>query len=360
MAALCISALSFGQFASIGILGSSTPAGWDADLDMTTTDGIVYTYNNLVINVPATDPGVKFRQDDAWTINWGGNAFPAGQAVLNSPNNIPAVNGTYNVTFNLNTLQYSFVATGFNTIAIIGDGVNIELLTTDGITYVLNNISLPEGDYDFYMNGVLIPDAGTSVDGNSYNLSFDAQTGESTFDFVTISMIGDGVVNWTTDVDMDTEDGVNYTLSNFTFAGGGGKFRLNHDWAPGWGSLDFPSGTGSTDGGAPNIPIVAGIYDVDFNRESGEYSFAAVTAGIEDFASASVVVYPNPAQGEWNFNAASIIDGITICDVTGKVVFKSRFNNASVTVNANDFATGMYYATITSAASQKTVKLAKK
>jgi hypothetical protein len=359
--ALCVSALSFGQ--SIGILGGSTEVGWDSDLDMTTTDGVVYTYNNLVINVPANDPGVKFRQDDAWTTNWGGSGFPAGTASLNG-SNIPAVNGTYNVTFNLSTLQYSFVATGFNTIAIIGDGVNIELLTTDGITYVLNNVSLPAGDYDFYMNGVLMPDAGTSVDGNSYNITFNAQTGESTFDFVTISMIGLGVVTedpgWVTDVDMETEDGVNYTLSNHMFPGGEGKFRLNHDWATAWGSSDFPSGTASTAGDAPNLMITAGAYDVTFNRESGEYSFAEVTAGIEDFASASVIVYPNPAQGVWNFNAASVIDGITIYDVTGKVVFASAFNNASVTVNANDFATGMYYATVTSAASQKTVKLAKK
>lgn len=162
----CCLALSHLRSLPISAYWEAQPRrGWTADLDMTTTDGIIYTYDNLVINVPATDAGVKFRQDDAWTVNWGGNAFPAGTASLNGPN-IPAVNGTYNVTFNLNTLQYSFVAAGFNTITLIGDNVNIEFLTTDGVIYTVNNVSIPEGDYSFYLNGVIIPGATISVQDN--------------------------------------------------------------------------------------------------------------------------------------------------------------------------------------------------
>lgn len=360
--AIMFSAVSFAQFANIGIVGSSTPAGWDADLDMTTTDGIVYTYENLVINVPENDPGVKFRQDDAWTVNWGGNGFPSGTASLNG-SNIPAVNGTYNVTFNLNTLQYSFVATGFNVISLIGDGVNIEFLTTDGVIYTADNISLPEGDVSFYMNGVLLPDSTVTISGNTYNATYNAETGESTFDFVTISLIGLGVVTedpgWVTDVDLSTEDGVNYTLSNYTFPGGEGKFRLNHDWSMAWGGTDFPGGTASSAGDAPNLNITAGAYDVTFNRESGEYAFAAVTAGVEDFASASLKVYPNPANSKWNFTSTSAIEGVVIYDVSGKVVHAQKFNNAEAEVNAENLTAGLYYAQVTSAAATTTIKLVK-
>ena len=363
MAALLFSVVTFGQFANIGILGSSTPAGWETDLDMTTTDGVIYTYSGLVINVPASDPGVKFRQDDAWTVNWGGTGFPAGTASLNG-SNIPAVNGTYDVTFNLNTLQYSFVASGFATIALQGDGVNVTLVTVDGINYVANNVSLPGTEVAFYLNGVLVAGSQESPEANSYNITYNAQTGEVNFDFVTISLIGLGVVTedpgWVTDVDMETEDGVNYTLSNYAFPGGEGKFRLNHEWGMAWGSADFPSGTASSAGDAPNLNIVAGSFDVTFNRESGEFNFAAVTNSMANFTAGSFVVYPNPAQDGWNFSGKAIIDSVQITDVTGKVVYTAKANADHITVNAEGFSSGIYFAKLQNGGAVQTIKLIKK
>lgn len=126
-------AMMFAQFPNIGILGGSTTVDWDSDLDMTTTDGVVYTYQNLVIEVPPVgddqpNPGVKFRQDDGWTINWGGSGFPSGAAVSGG-NNIPATNGTYNVTFNLSTLQYNFVPVGveISEVMLNGEGVAVTI-----------------------------------------------------------------------------------------------------------------------------------------------------------------------------------------------------------------------------------------
>jgi hypothetical protein len=58
---------------SIGIIGSATPTGWTADTDMATTDNITYT-----ITMTFTTGEAKFRQDDAWTVNWGSSAFPTG------------------------------------------------------------------------------------------------------------------------------------------------------------------------------------------------------------------------------------------------------------------------------------------
>lgn len=91
---------------------------------------------------------------------------------------------------------------------------------------------------------------------------------------VTISLIGDGVSDWETDVPLSTTDNKNYTLSNYNFIGGGVKFRANNSWSVNWGGTGFPTGTG-VKASNDNIPVVAGKYSVSFNIESGAYSFTS-------------------------------------------------------------------------------------
>jgi hypothetical protein len=351
---LMVSAVSFAQFDNISILGGSTTVGWNSDIDMVTTDGVVYTYNNLVITVPASDPGVKFRKGHDWTVNWGGSGFPAGTASLNG-SNIPAVNGTYNVTFNLSTLQYSFVAAGFDDVTVEG----IHMFTTDGINYSVNNVAL-NGQVTFNVNAVPVP-VSAEVSENNYNVTFNKQTGAYAFNFVVVSLIGEGVADWNTDTDLTTTDGFNYTLRNFTFPGGEAKFRLNHDYNPGWGGTEFPAGTGSTAGDAPNIPITAGTYDVAFNRLTGVYSFSAPTAGTQSFAVTTFTVYPNPSQNSWNFtSSASNITNLQVIDVTGKVIYTAVPNALEASVEASGLTAGIYFARVSSANAVQTIKLIRK
>jgi hypothetical protein len=79
---------------SVGILGSALN-GWFEDIDMQTTDQINYT----LADYSFSNGEAKFRQDDSWDINWGGNTFPTGIGFQDGPN-IPVQEGTYNVTFN--------------------------------------------------------------------------------------------------------------------------------------------------------------------------------------------------------------------------------------------------------------------
>lgn len=373
-------AMMFAQFPNIGVLGGSTSVGWDSDLDMTTTDGVIYTYSNLVVTVPGADPGVKFRQDDAWVVSWGSTGFPAGTATVNGPN-IPAVNGTYNVTFNLTTLQYTFVPVGVEIpeVTLEGEGVAVTFLSTDGVNYSANNITIPATAVSFMIDDTGMGwgssgfPSGTAAEGstipataNAYNITFNLTTKEYSFDFVVISLIGLGIVTedpgWVTDTDLSTTDGVNYTLSNFTFPGGEGKFRLNHSWdTTAWGSPDFPTGTASSEPGGPNLNITAGTYDVAFNRETGVYAFTdPVIAGKEEFTIDGVSVYPNPTQNQWNINAGAIIDQVNIIDVSGKVIFISHVNASETVINAEGFASGIYFAKLTSGNAAKTVKIIKK
>jgi hypothetical protein len=97
------------SYPSIAIVGNSTPQGWPADPQvdthvMTTTDGIHYVINSITL----TSGAVKFRQDNNWTVQWGGDGgFPVGTGLQNGIDiNIPA--GTYSITLNRTTGAYAF------------------------------------------------------------------------------------------------------------------------------------------------------------------------------------------------------------------------------------------------------------
>jgi len=89
--------------------------------------------------------------------------------------------------------------------------------------------------------------------------------------YPSVGIVGDATSGWETDIAMNTTDGITYTISAYTFTSGDAKFRQANGWEINWGSNAFPSGTGTQDG--PNIPVIAGTYNVTFNRNSGAYNF---------------------------------------------------------------------------------------
>ena len=95
---------------TISMIGNTSPSGsWSTDTNLTTSDNITYTLNNVTLTTasnPSAD-GLKFRQDGQWTINWGAASFPSGTGTQGGAN-IQTVAGTYNVTFNRLTGAYNF------------------------------------------------------------------------------------------------------------------------------------------------------------------------------------------------------------------------------------------------------------
>jgi hypothetical protein len=82
--------------------------------------------------------------------------------------------------------------------------------------------------------------------------------------------------NWGVDYFLtDIGNGI-WTANNITLPGGQFKFRLNADWITNWGAISWPSGTATENG--PNIPGIAGTYDVTFNQNTGEYNFTGYQA----------------------------------------------------------------------------------
>lgn len=94
------------NYTTIGLIGDSTPGGWDSDTDMTqsTFDPHIWYLNNVEL----VDGYAKFRAADAWDINWGSNTELSGFGTQGGPD-IPVTAGTYNVWFNDLTGGYMFI-----------------------------------------------------------------------------------------------------------------------------------------------------------------------------------------------------------------------------------------------------------
>ncbi|MEP6646153.1 MAG: T9SS type A sorting domain-containing protein, partial [Saprospiraceae bacterium] len=284
----------FSVASDIGIIGAASPYGWDADVNMyqDTADANHYT---LSLGLVAGD--AKFRQDDAWDINWGATDFPSGVGVQNGPNIPVNPGGTYNIDFNKSTGAYSFTLTSFSTIGIIGSATPggstptpLMSTTTPGgwtLTTILLDGGLQfEGDGVATWGGTDFPSGTAKLDGaeipvtaGRYIINFNSKT--LAYEFIPLEyysvmgIIGSATPGgWDTDTDMalnpNFADSSEWAL-RVILTDGELKFRANHDWAANWGSGDFPIGTGLRDGA--NIPVTAGEYQIYFNSFTGGYGF---------------------------------------------------------------------------------------
>ena len=148
---------------NIGFLGDFNE--WGNDVNMSTTDFITFTLDDYYL--PTT--GLKFRQDDDWANNWGGDTFPTG---FWSSNNIPVTAGFYNISIDIGSTEYIFTPTAPSNqnISLIGDfnswSDDLILTTTDFINYSATNVPLTSGGVKFRRNGNWsVNFGGTTLDG---------------------------------------------------------------------------------------------------------------------------------------------------------------------------------------------------
>jgi hypothetical protein len=375
-----ISAIFLGVTAQaqvVGLVGDFSSWGGSPDVVMNTQDNVNWSVQTTF----AITGGVKFRQDSDWAVNWGDGAFPTGVAVSGGAN-IPVPAGTYDVTFNSSTGDYTFspVATGFDVIGFYGGfngfGANVDMISTDGVQY---------GKLDHFFNapdvlfrntttstvygGTAFP-AGTAVVNGAnipltvgyYNVSFNKSTLAYNFEQVPVGLIGSAIppFDWSVDVPMtSTDGGITHYLYNYTIGDGVAKFRANNSWALNWGGpADFPADTAFVNG--PDIAVAAGTYDtISFNRFTGKFNFGGSVEpglGIKDLEKFNASAYPVPAEDLITFVADAKEFEVIITDLTGKVMMKTTSN----TVNISTFATGTYLYQLRSGNKIGTGKLIKK
>lgn len=183
---------------------------------------------------------------------------------------------------------------------------DIDMATTDNITYRLYNITLTTAtdpsttglkfrqDHDWGTNwGNSNFPSGTAVqNGNNimtqagtYDITFNKTNGTYTFipaAFTPVSIWGPAVDSQNgfsgNGVYMVTTDGITYTLSGFNFSSGTAYFRFYNDNFNTAGSVSFPTGVAVQ--GGPSIQVTDGEWFVTFNKNTGAYSFAYPSVGI--------------------------------------------------------------------------------
>ncbi|MEL1241573.1 SusE domain-containing protein [Flavobacterium flavipallidum] len=88
-------------YPTVGLIGSSrtgTGAGWDEDTDMTPSS---FNPHYWTLTVSLFDGETKFRANNGWDVNWGGDtAFSGFPANGTSGGNIPVAKSKYKVFFN--------------------------------------------------------------------------------------------------------------------------------------------------------------------------------------------------------------------------------------------------------------------
>lgn len=99
--------VSSAPYPTVGILGSSAPTGWDADQDMTASALNPHIWR--LTNVALTAGEAKFRANNSWDVNWGGDTPFSGTATIGG-GNIPVNEaGNYDVFFNDLDGRYLFI-----------------------------------------------------------------------------------------------------------------------------------------------------------------------------------------------------------------------------------------------------------
>lgn len=314
------------QINSVAIVGAGIEAeGWPGQANnpgpvdkyqltrVGTTDE--WTYTGLVM----VGGSVKFRANNSWDAanatppggNWGapltGSAFPIGIGAENSggSKDIPAVAGTYDITFNSVTGNYAFsggapipVVKLFGTATTPPTGILFS--TTDGVEYTAPaNTVLLAGNAQFDVDGTVVGatafPSGTATGvvtdfipvpaGKYTSITYNNGDGKYTFVpapvFNSLAIVGDGAGGWPGDPGvpnpdanvLTTTDGINYVIKNVALTVGGIKFRQNNNWTDtNWTGNAFPFGILQVPGG--NIAVnAAGNYDCFVNVVSGVYRF---------------------------------------------------------------------------------------
>ncbi len=286
---------------AVGIIGSATPKGWSEDTDMTHLgDGVFEIVITLI------DGEVKFRADNAWTVNWGAADFPSGIGKQDGPN-IPVSAGTWRVRFEPGTGAYSFtravtLSSNAKDLYLVGtfnnfEGNKYKFNLVANNTWVLKEIQLKptdqfrfaEGPYlmgrnwgdtdkdgkaDEFGNNIKLSDLPTNKGEAFYSVTFNDRTRVYTVEFVkfpSIGIIGSATPGgWDSETQLTDKGDGSFTLL-IALKDGEAKFRANNSWDTNWGGSDFPKGIGTQNG--PNIPIKAGTYKVTFKPATGEYNF---------------------------------------------------------------------------------------
>ncbi len=313
----------------VSLIGTAV-GGWETANDLMLTKDAKNEHLWTAKGIEIKEGNFKFRLDQKWETSWGkgkdGSDFPKGKTEVNGGNfKVPADKaGLYDVTFNDETGEFEFTKAEKpkTVIGIVGDGANgwgdnddviltqdpkNEHIWTGKITLIGGKSVKFRKDHKWDVNwGAKDFPKGTGTQGGDniaiptdkggeYTVTLNDETGEYNFTLIKgtspkptpqlkkgVSLIGTAVGGWETANDlMLTKDASNehlWTAKGVDMKAGEFKFRLDQAWGTSWGKgkdgSDFPKGKTEVNGGNLKVPAdKAGLYDVTFNDETGEFNF---------------------------------------------------------------------------------------
>lgn len=316
-------------YPTVGIVGLATPnANWTSSVPMELQ--FADNPHQWMLTVRLTQGEMKFRANDTWDVNWGGNSFPTGTANRNGSNiNVPAT-GYYTIYFNSANGDYHFEGLSppvYETIGIRGDAttngwdasVPMTVDPNDPHSWSLKSITLTANEFKFLANnnwdlswgGNDFP-AGTGygwannikvTSAGEYSVTFNDVTGKYFFKILnaptyeTVGIIGSATdKGWESSTPMNLVPGEQHDWVLTTYLSAGElKFRANDSWAMNWGAGDFPNGTATYNSGNLIIPE-SGYFTIRFNDFTAVYSFTKENPASYN----SVGIVGSATPGEWD------------------------------------------------------------
>lgn len=156
--------------------------------------------------------------------------------------------------------------------------------------------------------------------------------------FPRVSICGQNIgTAWTTDIFLNTVDGITYNLNNCSMPVGEFKFRLEAGWLVSWGNSGtslFPNGIAVLAGGNINA-TVAGNFNVSFNVVTGAYIFTQ-TLAISDTTKKQIVLN-TLVKNDLKFSDQ--VRNVHVYSMDGRVI--NSYENVS-TINLSTLSNGEY------------------
>lgn len=91
---------------NVGVLGSATTTGWEKSIPMKLIDPKL---NIWEVKLKLKTGGIKFRTNESWTTNWGGETFPDGDCIYFGDNIVVKDAGYYSIRLDLLQKKYHFI-----------------------------------------------------------------------------------------------------------------------------------------------------------------------------------------------------------------------------------------------------------
>lgn len=89
------------------------------------------------------------------------------------------------------------------------------------------------------------------------------------------------------------------------------------------------------------------------------YAYKGTPLGINEVNSFSVITYPNPVENTLNVSAGISIDSVSIFDITGREVLRSKPNATAFSLDVSNLNKGIYLVTVKAGEQELTTKLVK-